>query len=101
MSFALAVTSYVPGLTCKNWYSPESFVVTVLEYPVVGLFNFTVAPGMTAPFGSVTVPRNDEVAVWVKAEVAKVSRTSRVRLTFSKRIFKLLGVELSKKTIQC
>src|SRR5437868_3140675 len=99
MSLATADTSYLPGLTCKNWYSPESFVVTVLEYPVEGLFNFTVAPGMTAPLGSATVPRNDEVAVWAKAAMARVKTTSRVRLTFSRRIFKLLGVELSKKTI--
>src|SRR3954471_22897808 len=93
----LTVMSYVAGGTCWKEYSPRSSVFVSREVPCAGLVIFTVAPGITAPFGSITVPRNDEVAVWVKAAMAKVKTTSRVRLTFSRRISSSLGLSYLKK----
>src|SRR3954470_16745223 len=94
---AAAVTSYVAGGTCWNWYSPFASVLVSRDVPWAGFLIVTVAPGTTAPLGSITVPRRDEVAVWVKAAVAKVSTTSRVRLIFSRRISSSLGLSYLKK----
>jgi hypothetical protein len=53
------VMTYVPGGICWNWYSPLPLAVWV-DVTLVALSTIdTVEPGITAPEGSVIVPRNE------------------------------------------
>src|SRR5437773_1434465 len=50
-------TVYVPGIRVGALYSPASSDVTVRVRPLCVSIMFTVAPGRTAPVGSLTLPR--------------------------------------------
>src|SRR5437016_10275464 len=50
-------TVYVPGISVGALYSPASSVVTVRARPLCVSMMLTVAPGSTAPVGSLTLPR--------------------------------------------
>src|SRR5438034_3596023 len=50
-------TVYVPGVNVGALYSPASSEVTVRARPLCVSMMLTVAPGMTAPVGSLTLPR--------------------------------------------
>jgi len=58
------VTAYVPGCRKENLYDPFASVVVVRVCPVAVLVRVMLAPDITAPDGSVTVP--------VKAPVSAV-----------------------------
>src|SRR5438132_14109709 len=63
-------TVYLPVGICGAVYSPAESVVTVRVRPVAVCVSVTVAPGMTAPVVSVTVPRMVPVTAWPKADDA-------------------------------
>src|SRR5665213_1011723 len=63
---AVTTTVYFAGGICCSWYSPSPFEVVTIFCPVAGAFSVIVAPGTTAPLGSLTTPRNDVVAFCAK-----------------------------------
>ena len=50
----------MPGRTCRNWYSPDAAETAARATPVSLSVRVSLAVGMTALVGSVTVPRNEE-----------------------------------------
>src|SRR5690348_15646702 len=55
------LTVKVPGATCRNAYSPTASVTTWRDTPLSRSLSVTTEPGITPPWASVTVPRNDVV----------------------------------------
>ena len=64
---AVTCTSYVPGCTCENVYSPLDLVAVVSVVPVAGFLMLTVTLCTTAPVESVTTPLNPVVLVCANA----------------------------------
>jgi hypothetical protein len=48
-------------------YAPTLLVVALRIWPLASFLADTMAPGTTAPLGSVTVPESDEVSDWASA----------------------------------
>src|SRR5215213_4376906 len=76
----VAVTLYLPMGRKVALYEPSSFVVIVRSCPVSTLRIATVAPGRTAPLGSLTVPCTVPVTVCAKTAAPR-QRTQAARAT--------------------
>src|SRR3954470_10872275 len=66
--WAVAVILYLAGGSCGNTYWPALLASAVRVWPLALLDSVTLAPGTSAPLGSLMVPRRDVVAVWEKRE---------------------------------
>jgi hypothetical protein len=55
-------------------YAPDSFVVTLTVMLVPMFFTATLAPGTTAPLGSVTVPEIVPRYSWPETLIAKIAK---------------------------
>src|SRR6266851_1962889 len=65
------VTVYFPGGRSGITKIPSPPVVNCFSIPVASFFAVTVAPEMTPPFGSVTVPVIEPVVAWAIADGEK------------------------------
>jgi hypothetical protein len=70
--------------------------VVVSFWPAALLSKVMVAPGTTAPLGSVTTPRSDVVAIWAKA-VAEHRHTN-TRAIAQKRLIKKSSRKVTAST---
>src|SRR5438094_5636958 len=66
---------YLPGGMSSRTYSPVVLVVAVFFKEVSVFVNVTVAPGMTAPEGSFTVPLTEAVERCASARDGRASHT--------------------------
>jgi hypothetical protein len=74
---AVTVTVYVAGGICRNWYTPSWPEVTVRANPVCGSLSFTVAPGSTAPLGSLITPCSEVVDCAAARELSRLKSSER------------------------
>ena len=81
--FAFKVIKYLPGARPRSSYAPERLVLTVTVCPEE-LLAETVAPGMTAPVGSVISPR--KLAEELCANEEAVNSRIRVMKTTSRDV---------------
>ena len=63
-----ATTVYLPVGRDGAVYSPAASVTSVRVKPVLTFLSVTLAPGITAPLVSVTVPRSVPVTAWAASE---------------------------------
>src|ERR1700761_7792928 len=70
---------YFAGGIWLNVYWPAAFDVACRTVPVVLFVNVIVAPGTTAPLGSLMDPRKDVVSVWLKADEIRENRNRRTQ----------------------
>jgi hypothetical protein len=71
-----AVTVYVPAPSPLAWYAPSLSLTASCELPVVSFLTTTVAPGITPPPASLTVPAMEAVD-WANEGVLKTASTAR------------------------
>src|SRR5215475_13830368 len=74
-------TVYAPKGRSWNMYSPALDVTVLWETPVAASTASTVAPGTTAPEGSVTEPLMPPRNVWARLAIGAASRSANTSST--------------------
>src|SRR6266852_8240175 len=83
-------TLYVPGERLGALYSPASFATRAFATPLSVSKTVTVAPAMTPPLWSVTVPRMRPKLAWENSEIENSNTpriTPSVEIAFPARAF--------------
>ena len=62
---------YMPGCRLVTWKSPCASLTTTRGSLVASLMTVTVAPGMTCPCASVTVPEMVPVTAWARRDAGQ------------------------------
>src|SRR5262249_243849 len=73
---------YSPATSAGKEKSPVSLVVPMRSSPEDCDVSLTVAPGMSCPLGSATVPESDPVVICAAADMASTSIDTRMQTNF-------------------
>src|ERR1700693_812710 len=92
------LTVYSPAGSSGTTKLPSAKLITSRVNPVAELFTFIFAPTITAPEGSVTVPRIEPRKLWAPIGRDMQARTARVNMAMAVRLRKLY---LSKSLSAC
>ena len=72
------MTVYSVGFNATTKKVPSALDVTVRDSPVLSFATVTVAPGITAPFASATVPVIRPFSAWPNENVTNVNTMMRM-----------------------